>query len=298
MLPLGPPEVASVDGHEVSPRYGAGDSLASVQRQYRSMDPVRIGLSYRALRLRRCWRQEDLAVAAGLSREKVSRVERGRVAGVLVGDVARIAAALEADLDLRLRWHGEGLDRLLDGAHSGLVDGVVGLLRREDWETAIEVAFSMWGERGSVDVFARHAHTGMVLVVEVKSVVPDSQAMLHALDRKVRLAPEVAKARGWRCSGVARLLVVGESSTPRRRIAAIGATYRAAFPAAGWAVRRWLREPDGPMSGLLLLPYARGGVTSTRSTGVQRVRKRGISPRSPHTRTECTFERDEPLGSR
>jgi transcriptional regulator with XRE-family HTH domain len=41
------------------------------------MDNVRLGNSYRALRLRRRWRQLDLAAAAGLSREKVSRIERG-----------------------------------------------------------------------------------------------------------------------------------------------------------------------------------------------------------------------------
>jgi len=128
-----------------------------------------------------------------------------------------------------------------------------------------------------------------VLVVEVKSVVPDSQAMLHALDRKSRLAPEVAKARGWACSGVARLLVVGESSTSRRRISALGTTYSTALPMSGWAVRRWLRAPAGPMAGLLFLPYARGGVTSARSTGIQRVRERGIVSSRSHTHPEATY---------
>ena len=213
----------------------------------------------------------------------VSLVERGRVGGVPVGDLHRIAGALEADLDVRLRWHGEGLDRLLDQAHAGLVDGVVRLLQRDGWATAVEVSFSIWGERGSVDVMGFHQRTGTVLVVEVKSVIPDSQAILHGLDRKTRLAPQIAGARGWACTAVARLLVVGESSTSRRRIAALGATYEIAFPVSGWTVRRWMREPAGAVSGLLFLPYARGGSTRTSLTGVQRVRKRGIHPRLPHT---------------
>lgn len=200
-----------------------------------------------------------------------------------VGHLTHIAAALEADVDLRLRWRGDGLDRLLDQAHAELVDRVVEMLDETTWETAVEVSFSKWGERGSIDVFAQHRETRVVLVVEVKSVVPDSQAMLHALDRKTRLAPDIARDRGWTCRGVARLLVVGESSTSRRRIAALGAMYSVAFPTVGWAVRRWLRAPTGGMSGLLFLPYARAGSTSARSTGVQRVRKRGIGADRCHT---------------
>lgn len=253
------------------------------------MDPVRLGHSFRALRIRKRLRQQDLSVAAGVSRRMVSSVELGQMATVRVGDLRRMAETLEADLDIRLRWRGEGLDRLLDQAHAGLVDGVVTLLQRQGWDAAVEVSFSMWGERGSVDVFARHVASGTVLVVEVKSVVPDSQAMLHALDRKSRLAPEVAKARGWACSGVARLLVVGESSTSRRRISALGTTYSTALPMSGWAVRRWLRAPAGPMAGLLFLPYARGGVTSARSTGIQRVRERGIVSSRSHTHPEATY---------
>lgn len=172
---------------------------------------------------------------------------------------------------------------MLDRSHAELVDGVVDMLHRVHWETAVEVSFSKWGERGSIDVFARHSLTGTVLVAEVKSVVPDSQAMLHALDRKARLAPEIARDRGWVCDVVARLLVIGESSTSRRRISALGATYAVAFPTVGWAVRRWLRAPAGRMSGLLFLPYARGSSTSARTTGVQRVRKRGIRPTRTHT---------------
>lgn len=213
------------------------------------MDPIRLGLSYRALRLRRRWRQADLASAAQVSRWVVSLVERGRLNDAPVGSIARMAAALDADLDVRLRWRGEGLDRLLDQAHAALVERVVELLQGLSWETAVEVSFSKWGERGSIDVLARHAATEIVLVVEVKSVVPDSQAMLHALDRKARLAPEIAHDRRWACRHVARLVVVGESSTSRRRIASLGATYGVALPAVGWAVRRWLGAPTARCRG-------------------------------------------------
>ncbi len=150
----------------------------------------------RALRVRHGWRQADLASRAASSRTTVSLIERGHVDAVTVGQVRRLAASLEADLEMRLRWRGEGLDRLMDQAHAGLVERVVRLLQDEGWETAVEVSFSIFGERGSMDVLARHGRTGAFLVVEVKSVVPDSQAMLHALDRKTRLAPGIARGHG------------------------------------------------------------------------------------------------------
>jgi hypothetical protein len=130
--------------------------------------------------------------------------------------------------------------------------------------------------------------TGIVLVTEVKSVVPDSQATLSGIDRKARLAFEIAHARGWDCRGVARLLVIGDSTTSRRRIDALAATYRTAFPLAGRAVARWLRQPDVPIAGLLFLPFARPTheERNDRDAGVRR-------PRSPRQRVHTAVERPD-----
>lgn len=201
------------------------------------MDAIRLGHAIRALRIRRGWRQQDLADAAGVSRQLVARVESGDIERVQVGTLRAIARELGATLNLLVRWHGEGLGRLLDAAHAGLVEVVVGRLGRAGWETAVEVSFAIRGERGSIDVLALHPPTAAVLVVEVKSVVPDSQAMLHALDRKARVAHDVARERGWPCRQVGRLLVVGESTTARRRVELLGATYRTAFPERGRSVQ-------------------------------------------------------------
>ena len=244
------------------------------------MDWIRLGLSYRALRIRRRWRQADLAARAGVSRSVISKVERGLAGETSAVTLGRIAAALDARLDVNLRWHGEGLDRLLDSAHARLVERVVALLTAYDWDVAVEVSFAILGERGSIDVFARHRGTGIVLVVEVKSVVPDNQAMLHGLDRKVRLAPRIAAERGWATSGpIARLLVIAEGTTSRRRIAALGATYATTLPDRGLAVRAWLRRPIGPLVGLLFLPYASEGSARPTTTGVTRVRGAGSGGR-------------------
>lgn len=260
------------------------------------MDWIRLGLSYRALRIRRGWRQIDLAQRASVSRGQVSRIERGLAGGIPLAMLARVAAALDARLDIALRWHAEGLDRLLDSAHARLVELVVELLAANGWDVAVEVSFAVGGERGSIDVFARHRLTGIVLVIEVKSVVPDNQAMLHGLDRKVRLAPRIAADRGWVATGpVARLLVVAEGTTSRRRIAALAATYASVLPDRGPAVRAWLRKPDGPMSGLLFLPYAAVVGTRPTPTGVSRVRGSRASVRraesSPNVRSVRDWRR-------
>src|SRR5438105_4156896 len=110
------------------------------------MDWIRLGLAYRALRIRRRWRQIDLSARAGVSRSEISRIERGLGAGVTAGTLQRVAAALDARLDIAIRWRGEALDRLLDSAHAGLVDETVELLTSLGWDVAVEVSFAIAGE--------------------------------------------------------------------------------------------------------------------------------------------------------
>jgi transcriptional regulator with XRE-family HTH domain len=249
------------------------------------VDPIRLGHAYRALRLQKRERQSDLGARARVSPSTISRIERGHLDGVSVGTLRQVAEALGASLEIRIRWNGEGLDRLLDQAHAGLVEGFVRRLAAYGWETDVEVSFAIRGERGSIDVLGYHVRSGIVLVTEVKSIVPDSGATLAGVDRKARLAPEIARARGWSCRGIARLLVVGDSSTSRRRVGALAATYRSAFPVAGREVDRWLRNPDAPIAGLLFLPYARRVHGRMSTTGIQRVRRPSTGVRRPQTVT-------------
>jgi transcriptional regulator with XRE-family HTH domain len=58
------------------------------------MDMVRFGRGIRALRMRRGWRQVDLAVAAGVSQSIVSRIERGLGGRIAVETLSRVAQAL------------------------------------------------------------------------------------------------------------------------------------------------------------------------------------------------------------
>jgi transcriptional regulator with XRE-family HTH domain len=235
------------------------------------MDSLRIGRSLRALRIRRGWRQADAAAAAGRSRSQYARIERGELRGIPIADLEAACVALGADLDVRVRWHGEGLDRLLDSAHAHLVELTVQMLGGLGWETGVEVSFNRYGDRGAIDILGWQPAARALLVVEVKSVVPDAQAMLSAHDRKARLAQVIGRARGWDAETVGRLLVIADSSTSRRRVLELAGTFGVAYPDRAVVVRRWLRHPHRPFAGLLFLSDSRGAGARRRSTARERV---------------------------
>lgn len=217
------------------------------------MDVVRFGLGIRALRRRRGWTQDRLAAEARVSRGVIGRIERGRADRVPIYVLVKVAAALGASVSTRLLWHGEGLDRLLDATHASVTEAAIDLLRSLDWDALTEVSFNIRGERGTIDILAFHAPSGSLLVVEIKSVVPDLQAMLGTLDRKVRLASEIARQRGWQVRTVSRLLVMPDDRTARRRVDQHRATFAVVLPARTVAARRWLRNPAGVLAGILFL---------------------------------------------
>jgi transcriptional regulator with XRE-family HTH domain len=224
----------------------------------RRMDAVRFGRSVRALRRRRQWRQQDLAEAAGISRSVISRIELGHGDRMTVRVLERVTTALGARVRWSIEWNGEAMDRLLDEDHAHLVERIVRWLGRHGWAVAVEVSFSVFGERGSVDVLALHEPTGCLLVVEAKTVVPDLQAMLTSLDRKARLGARIAQDRDWQASSVSRLLVIAEDRTARRRVSAAEATFRRAFPDRTPDVRAFVRAPDRgrAIAGLVFLTGA------------------------------------------
>lgn len=248
------------------------------------MDGLRFGRQFRALRIRLERRQGDLVGLSGLSRSSIASIDRGDIDGVTVGALVRAARALGADVDVRLRWRGEQLDRLVDEAHAAVVETTVVLLKRHGWIVEVEVSFAIWGERGSIDVVGFHPAFGALLIIEVKASVPDSQATIHGLDRKTRLGREIVAGHHWEIRHVSRLLVVSATATSRRRIARLAATYYAALPARGATVRRWLARPVEPLAGLLFVANDSHGATRRPALGRERVRRR----RSPESRSNDT----------
>ena len=228
------------------------------------MDPVRLGLSIRALRRRRGWTLQLLAEESGVSRSALQRIERGGAEDVTGRLLRKVCVALGARFEQRILWQGEALDRLLDREHARIVEEVVRWLRGEGWLTLVEATFAIGGERGSIDVLAFHEATGTLLVIEVKSVLPDMQGLLAGVDRKARIAPALGREHGWQVMAVARLVVLPGDSTTRRRAGAHGATLEAALPARTSEVRRWAHDPKGSLAGILFLPRPGRGASRHR----------------------------------
>lgn len=222
--------------------------------------------SVRHLRRRRGWRQSDLAERASVSRQTISRIECGQLGGARIRTIGRVLEARDATGDLVVRWEGERLDRLIDADHAAIVGSSVDLLRALGWQTQVEVSFNHFGDRGRVDILARHAARSLLLVVEMKSAIGDSQEMLGRLDVKARLGATLAQSIGWdRPAAVVRALVIGDSRAARRHVASLEPML-ASFSPRGRQAVAWLRQPiEAAPHGLLWfakVPRARGtGVT-------------------------------------
>lgn len=194
-----------------------------------------------------------------------------------IAAVRAVAEALDIRLDIVPRWRGGELDRLLNSRHSALHESVARYFADlAGWVALPEVSFSIYGERGVIDVLAWHAAIRTLLVVELKTDVVDIQDLIGSVDRKRRLAAIVGRERGWAAVQVAAWVVVADTASNHRRVEAHRTVLRAAFPDDGRRVRGWLREPSGALAALSFWVDSHGVIASGRMPTQQRVR----SPRS------------------
>lgn len=225
--------------------------------------------------MRLCLRQRDVSERAGVSRQKVTRLERGDLSGLTLADIENCFEALGTRLELRVRWRGAALDRVLDEGHARLAGRVVEVLRRCAWAVELETSFAHYGDRGSIDILAWHPPTRNLLVVEIKSEIASVEGLLRPLDVKARIAPLIDLERfGWRPTHVSRLVVLPEESSARRAVARHTQIFANALPVRSHAVRRWLAEPGPAIAGLWFLSAAAVVGTTRNPSAVQRVRRR------------------------
>jgi transcriptional regulator with XRE-family HTH domain len=242
-------------------------------RNTRAVDDLRFGAVIRAARIRRRWRQEDLATAAGVSDATVSRIERGHLDGLTLRVVRRVAAALEVRIEILPRSRGADLDRMVNARHSALAERVLARIAGlPGWIERPEVSFGIYGERGVVDILAWHAVRRALLVIELKTEIIDVGELLGTLDRKRRLGAAISEPLGWKPATVSAWLIVGEGMTNRRRVDAHAATFRAALPSDGHAVRKWLANPAEELRAVSFFSYRPVGTVRSGSRGNRRVR--------------------------
>lgn len=217
------------------------------------MDDRRVGLIIRALRRRRGWHQSDLAAASNLSQPAVSLLERGHLDSLSLRRIRRILAALDARGEFDIRWRG----------------------------SAVEVTYSIYGERGSIDVLGFHRPTGSLVVIEVKTELTSIEETLRRHDEKVRLAHRIAQERfGWAAATTSRLLVLPDKAAARRKVLRHTQVLDAVLPARNVAIRHWLDSPAQPIRGRWFLAIIRPGSTRPGLDGPDRV-QRSSHPSNP-----------------
>ena len=251
------------------------------------MDDLHVGLALRAARVRRRLRQIDLGAQAGVSAALVSRLGHGELDRTSLRVLRGIAAKLAVSLELVPRSAGGELDRVINARHAALGEHVADwIARRPGWVVVAEVSFAIYGERGVVDLLAWHAATGSVVVIELKTAIVDVDELIGTLDRKRRLAAQIAASRGWPARSVSAWLIVAASSTNRRRVADHRTLLTSALPRDGRSLGPLFLHPErGPESGIAFWSNLPGAKASHPIAALQRVVKRREHARPPGPRS-------------
>ena len=246
------------------------------------VDDRQVGNAFRAIRVRKRWRQEDLVARARVSRTLVGRIESGQLASVPLGKIRQVAAALDARFDTVVRWQGGDLGRLINARHAAMHEAMARLFAPLDgWVAEPEVSFSIYGERGIIDVLAWHQVRRTLLVIELKTEFVDINDLMGSVDRKRRLAAVVARERGCDPVAIGVWVVLSDNRTNRRALSAHETVLRAKFPVDGRRIRTWLLRPDGRMDALSFLPSVQQPVVRRDLAPVRRVnRARATRPRA------------------
>lgn len=122
----------------------------------------------------------EVAVAAGVSHNKVWRIEHAKTLDVSVLDLTRVGAAV--GLDMSLRFYPGG-DPVRDAAHVQLLHRLRSRIHPDlRWRT--EVPLPITGDRRAWD--ATIAGVGFVLGVEAETRVRDAQAVARRVNLKQR----------------------------------------------------------------------------------------------------------------
>jgi transcriptional regulator with XRE-family HTH domain len=238
------------------------------------MDDVRVGRILRALRRRRGWTQKELGRRANVSQQAISLIERGHGARLSGQTVRQVFAALDARWEPTVSWRGGDLDRLVDAEHARLVGEISRRLVGAGWEVAVEVTYSDFGDRGSVDVLGARRDEFAMVVVEVKSELTVIEATLRKLDEKVRIVQgSLGRQRfGFRPRSVGRLVVLPSTNVARRRVAGSSDVLDVALPDRAGRVREWLRAPVGTLAGIQFVSDTNPGSDKHVAGGSKRVR--------------------------
>jgi transcriptional regulator with XRE-family HTH domain len=198
---------------------------------------VAIGRELREARVAAGLSQREVGSAVAMSHSQVGRIERGELANVTLGQVARLGVAAGLDLSVRLYPRS---DPVRDVAHVRLLERLRAELHPAlTWRTEVPLPIPR-------DLRAWDAVIGgrdWQLAVEAETRVADAQALQRRLSRKVR------------DGGIVHVLIlVADTVRNRQAVAAAGSGLAAMFPGTARAILEALRSAHDPgQSGIVIL---------------------------------------------
>lgn len=193
-----------------------------------------LGRELRSARLSRGLTQAAISAATSVDQAEVSRIERGRRAGVPIKSISRIAAAVGLELSIRVFPGGQPIR---DKAQVALLDRfrkAVG----EGWAWAAEVPLPIAGDRRAWDRMLRRGE--LSIGVEAETRPTDMQELQRRLALKKR------------DGGADRLLLVMPNSEWCRRLVRLN-DLETSFPVSGRVALRALQDGRDPGGDAVLL---------------------------------------------
>ncbi len=232
-----------------------------------TVDGIRLGTVCRALRIKKRWRQVDVAARAGVSRTTVSRIERGDVSRLRVAcsDQRRCRRSAAVSISWCVGRVASWTACSMPAIRRSTNPSLAGLAATRAGSSLPRCRSRFAGNAGVIDILAWHAESRTLLVIELKTEIVDINELMGTLDRKRRLAPLVARERGWYPRAVALWLIVADSVTNRRRVRSHAATLRAALPSDGRSMSGWLKRPASELRCLSFWSYDRRANTKSGS---------------------------------
>lgn len=222
------------------------------------------------LRIRREWRQTDVAAKARISPAAIGRHENGIIGSPEA--LERHAGVFGLRVEIRLMGRSGQLVKLADEEHAAIVEYLAGWFRDAGFLVELEASFSEWGERGRIDLLAYDPATRTLVIVEVKTQVIDLQDTFGALNVKERLASAVAERRGWQTDRCVAALVLADTYQNRKVVRDHPSLF------TDWPARRLARAALGV--GERMLVWIPASVTSRNAWIASRERIRRTERRS------------------
>lgn len=215
-----------------------------------------LGGAVRAARVARRMPLDSLARRVGLSRARLSQIERGEGAGTPLRVWIALGIALDRPLAVSFSRPLDAPRGPVDAGHLEIQEHVLGLARATGRQGTFELPTRPTDPSRSTDVGIRDDRHRVLIQTECWNTFGDLGGAMRATNRKAveaaahAIATTTGDAEPYR---VATVWIVRASATNRRLVANYPHIIDAAFPGSSrrWVAALTLGEPPPPQPGLV-----------------------------------------------